>query len=63
MKCIDKFISEELKEKELKEVQVEDFDFKKFSLKNERLKDMNKQLLSMSQDLCHTSSSKTRISH
>ena len=51
MKCIDKFISEELKEKELKEVQVEDFDFKKFALKNERLKDMNKQLLSMRCDL------------
>jgi len=51
MKGIDKFISEELKDKELKDVQVEDFDFKKFSLKNERLKDMNKQLLSMRCDL------------
>lgn len=42
MKCIDKFISEDLKEKEIKEVQVEDFDFKKFALKNDRLKGMNK---------------------
>jgi len=51
MKCIDKFITDELKDKELKEVQVEDFDFKKFDLKNERLKDMNKQLLKMRCDL------------
>lgn len=47
MRCIDKFITDELKEKEIGEVQVEDFDFKKFALKNERLKGMSKQLLSM----------------
>ena len=45
MKCIDKYITEELKEKEINEIQVEDFDFKKFAIKNKRLKDMSKELL------------------
>lgn len=51
MKCIDKFISEELKDKDIREVMVEDLDFKKFDLKNERLKTMNKELLKLRCDL------------
>ena len=51
MKCIDKFITEELKDKEIREVMVEDLDFKKFDLKNERLKNMNKELLKLRCDL------------
>ena len=51
LKCIDKFIEEDLKDKELRVVQVEDFDFKKFDLKNDRLKTMNKELLSMRSEL------------
>ena len=30
MRCMDKFISEDLKNKDINEVSVEDFDFKKF---------------------------------
>ena len=51
MKCIDKYISDELKDKEINEVQVEDFDFKKFGIKNLRLKNMSKELLQMRSDL------------
>lgn len=42
MRCIDKFIAEDLKKKDIHEITVEDFDFKKFALKNENLKNMPK---------------------
>mmetsp|Transcript_18316 Transcript_18316/g.24457 ORF Transcript_18316/g.24457 Transcript_18316/m.24457 type:complete len:253 (-) Transcript_18316:1309-2067(-) len=51
MKCIDKYISDEIKDKELAEVTASDFDFKKFDLKNDRLKKVSKELLEMRSDL------------
>ena len=51
IKCIDKYIEEEMKTKEINEVQIEDFDFKKFAIKNERLKSMSKQLLKLRTDI------------
>ena len=45
MRCMDKFISDEIKDKEIVEVTGADLDFKKFDLKNERLKNINKDLL------------------
>lgn len=51
MRCMDKYIAEELKDKDVPEVVVDDFDLKKFALKNERLKTMPKELLKMRCDL------------
>ena len=51
MKCIDKYISNEMKDKELNDVSASDFDFKKFDLKNEKLKQLSKELLIMRSDL------------
>ena len=51
MKCIEKFIQEDLKDKTLQEISVRDLDFKKFELKNERLKKMSKELLSLRSDI------------
>ena len=51
LKQIDKFITDELKEKSIREVVIEDFDFKKFDLKNERLKKMPAELLKMRTEL------------
>ena len=47
MRCMDKFICDEIKDKEIIEVTGADLDFKKFDLKNERLKKINKELLQM----------------
>ena len=51
MRCMDKFISDDIKDKEIGEVTAADFDFKKFDLKNERLKKVSKELLEMRCDL------------
>ena len=38
MKCLDKFIASDLKDKEINDVRASDLDFKKFDFRNENLK-------------------------
>ena len=51
MKCLDKFIASDLKDKEINDVRASDLDFKKFDFRNEKLKKLSKELLAMRSDL------------